>query len=369
MMQGLGKSIQGSEVEFALFACEAYGRFALHKAAHHNPVIEFSDQAKLLLQWTTEKVAPSFRMAKSGETELRKLDLSCILNTSDSMIIPGSSSPMSPPRRKANLRRTPNRICSVSLLDEEAILDEPAVFVVRGIASSLLQTSCTIFSDWICVGGNGTDEIAQSAVTWCQVFEDEDENISDLSQTELVPSFARLAVSLCLHADNFDLMKQLLINCNQNIIGDDVIGKAVTMMLSERNALRREKLLSGIVEAVLAVAYRMCQGQSKGTPDDLPSSVDALFAHKSGSVGPALSALMSNPQACVEIVDRLLSALDSDNREEDIVNFQVKLLFLLVNSGENAAIFANKIREIDFEHFESATSGRNIMERLREIVA
>ena len=375
-MQGIGKSIQGPEIEFALRSCEAYGRFALHKAAYDNSRVGFSEQAKLLLKWTTEKVAPSFRAAQSGETQLRDLDLSCILNTSDSLILPGSPSPLQPPRQRANLRSTPNRMYGESVLDGDTVLDEPAVFVVSAIASSLLHISCTIFSEWIRVGGDGADIVAESAVKWCQVFvEDQEEDVPIRAQKELFPAFTRLAVNLGIYANNFVLLKHLLIKCNEAIAGEDTIGKALTLILSVRKVQQRENLVKGIVDTVLEAVYSSCdgQGEDSGTAVEFPTSVDDLWTRKRGSIGIALSVLLLNPHVCVEFVNKLVLHLNDGGEQgeaaEEIMNFQARFLYLLVARAENAAVFGNSIRQLDFGHMESESGRSNIIGKLREIVA
>jgi hypothetical protein len=360
----LGRSLRGSEIEFVLHACEAYGRFALHKEAHNNDSIGFSRQATLLLDWTTEKIVPALKGSQRGENELRNIDLSCILNTSDSILFSASPGVMSPPRQRANLNRTPDRLHSGLMCDvNHSMLNEPSVFLVSAIAVSLLQSSCTIFSEWLAVGGGGATNIVESAVKWCRIFEvDGNEEVAIETQKELFPGFARLALNLCKHSNNFLLLKELLVKCNEAVADAKVMGKALTALLSARNA-QRHKLLEGIVDAVCEAAYSCLDG---GTDSliEFPTCVGELWSNDKGSIGLALSGIMQNPQASTALIRNLVSRLGADTRNSD---FQAKLLWLLVENGGGVGTLKETIGGLNVDHLEGVS--RSVVNRVLETIS
>jgi condensin-2 complex subunit G2 len=362
---GLGRSFRESEVEFVLSACEAYGRFALHKEAQTGDGVSLSSQAKTLLNWTTEKLIPVFKKAQSGETELRDLDLSRISNVSDSLIIPGSPALMSPPRRKADLKNTPNRMEDDSaMFDSNGTLKEPTIFLVSAVAGALLQSSCVIFSEWLAVGGSGADEISGAAVKWCRVFqsEEEEEDPNEHHHKELMPAFVRLAVQLCKSSDDPLLLKQLLVNCSE----ETVMKKAILSLCTARSS-QQSKVQGSVIQAFLAAAHELLDTVAVDAPFDLPDAVDEVWCHDRGCVASSLSVIMCNHQACSTLARQLVSNLSSHVGEPTKKStFEAKCLSFLLTSNEYDAEIAKIIRNLDAGKFEEGGEMRNVVDKLLE---
>jgi condensin-2 complex subunit G2 len=368
---GLGQSFRESEVEFVLSACEAYGRFALHKEAQTGDGVSLSSQAKTLLNWTTEKLVPVFKKAQPGEMELRDLDLSRISNASDSLIIPGSPALMSPPRRKADLKNTPNRMEDDSaMFDSDGTLKEPTIFLVSAVAGALLQSSCVIFSEWLAVGGSGADEISMAAVKWCRVFqsEDEEEDPNEHHHTELMPAFVRLAVQLCKSSDDPLLLKQLLVNCSEETVNDDaaVMKKAILSLCTARSN-QQSKVQGSVIQAFLGAAHELLDTVAVDAPFDLPDAVDEVWSHDSGCVASCLSVIMCNRQASSTLARQLVSNLSSHVGEPTKKStFEAKCLSFLLTSNDYDAEIAKIIRDLDAGKFEEGGEMRNVVDKLLE---
>jgi hypothetical protein len=360
-----------SEVEIILCACEAYGRFALHKEAYQqNHGVAFSAQAKVLLDWTTEKVIPALnKRGRSGEYELRDLDLSRISNASDSIIIHGSPSPV--PKR-ANLRSTPQRLDgkSASLYDNDRTLSEPAVFLVSAVAESLLTCSCTIFSEWLAVGGGlGAAEIDETAANWCQIFEkredEEDHDRAEEVKKAIMPAFIRLAFELCKCSDNFLLLKKLLVHCNELDTGDSVseIKKALSLLLADRST--QDSKREGVIESVLDAANDLLDGEETDLSVELPATVDDLWSNPKGFISSALSIIMGNRQASLALARRLVAKLGmhvGDVTTKTI--FETKCLWLVIEESDCGTEMGKVVRELDAERFEEGGELRVVIHKL-----
>jgi condensin-2 complex subunit G2 len=370
---GLGRSFRESEVEFVLSACEAYGRFALHKEAQTGDGVSLSSQAKMLLNWTTEKLIPVFKKAEPGEMELRDLDLSRISNA-DSLIIPESPALMSPPRRKADLKNTPNRMEDDSaMFDSNGTLKEPTIFLVSAVAGALLQSSCVIFSEWLAVGGSGADEISRAAVRWCRVFqsEDEEEDPNEHHRKELMPAFVRLAVQLCKSSEDPLLLKQLLVNCSEEAVKDDAaVMKKAILSLCTAPSNQQSKVQGSLIKAFLGAAHELLDTVAVDVPFDLPDAVDEVWSHDRGCVASSLSVIMCNRQACSTLARQLVSDLSSHVGEPTKKStFEAKCLSFLLSSSEYDAEISKIIRDLDAGKFEEGGQMRNVVDKLLESAA
>ena len=188
-----------------LKSCEAYGRFALHKEASKDGPPHFSLQARTLLDWTTDKVIPILTKQQGSAgaaTPFGELNISRISAASASPVQPTSPSPMPPPRQRTNRNKTPVKDGSFVSTSEEVDIstaNDPTALLSHGVAVSLLQSSCVIFSEWLAVGGSGSNVIAQSACKWCDIFATSADKTA--LQIELLPAFTRLMMELCKFSD------------------------------------------------------------------------------------------------------------------------------------------------------------------------
>ena len=352
-----------ANVEFVLRACEAYGRFALHKEATQKHMIGFSEQAKTLLNWTTYRVVPVFLKSVSQiGTPLKDLNISRISRASISPLVSSSPSLLPPPRQRLDRKETPNKLKASfgSLIDvqmEISLLNETGdlAFVA---AKSLIQSSSVIFSEWLTVGGCGAEDIAGAVVKWCEIFCARDSK-TDL-QSELLPSFLRLAVQLCKSKGEFSVFRQLIENCDESMESGEatVMKKAISSLLCAKDA-KGNLLVSLTVAQILDVADHLLQKYGSLTHDhnEAPSNLSDVWIVKHGYVGTCLSAIMSNKQAAMYLADELVSRILRRCHQTDIdikAVFETQCLRYMCHSmSSGIAIGIRKvIRKIDTNCFD-----------------
>ena len=152
--------VSEKEIMLILKSCEAYGRFALHKEASKDGPPHFSTQMRTLLEWTTDKVIPLLikqQGSTGAATPFGELNISSISAASASPVQPASPSPMQPRRQRTNRNKTPVRDGSFVSTSNEvniATANDSTALLSHGVAVSLLQSSCAIFSEWLAVGGS-----------------------------------------------------------------------------------------------------------------------------------------------------------------------------------------------------------------------
>lgn len=376
LSQVIGRGFKETEVEFILCSCEAYGRFALHNEAHNqnDGDLGFNRQTKTLLDWTTEKVIPALLGAQSGETELLDLDLSRISNVSDSLIMPGSPSPLSPPKQKANLGRTPDRPSAFDM--DQTLSHDPAVFLVTSVARSLLQSSCVVFAELLAVGSSCGDDIESSAVGWCSIFDGDEEMEEDENgekqhiRAELLPSFIRLAIQLCKSSNNnCALLRALFVKCNLGRGMEqerNLMKKAVSALLSTRSngAMLTEKLVETFFNAASELNDDVNMDSSMVSLDEDTSSVDMVLSHSKGCLATVLEALASNSNARRSLARKLVSRLQGETNITK-ANFDARCLLWLVENHNNAAL-TSIVSELEAERFEEGGEMRGVVHRLLE---
>lgn len=332
--------------------------------------IQLNQEAKQLLDWTTEQVIPAIQNAHNGSS-LQDLDISRISFVNDSMIsfgtrdsfggaaeTPGLLSPLAPPKKKGNRNATPERIDGSIIgftgnskskrKDSKIIPGDSALLLVRSASFSLLQTSCMMFSEWLTVtDGAGCESIHGAALKWCSVFAStddlegkenrrNDELFSKKIQRDLFPAFARLAVAIGKTTEQLDLVQQLILCSSQ--IGDDfdenesenieVICSVVQTMVS---TLLKSWAAEKTIKAILDVACKFITEETNskdktdntgGTIDtemsiEMPASMhDALFSPEheycmgSAVLATALSAIVSNKSGSAVLARQLVEKFD-----------------------------------------------------------
>ena len=198
--QDVGFQANESNIELIVLACDAYGRFALHKQAalEQGEVIRLSPQARTLLDWTTDRLVPALTWSSAmlpgghhaAEGELKPfpdLDLSRISTVSSPISYPFSPSPLPPPRQRANRNFTPKRLDASFEAPSGGgpiqpnrksgtLLTESALVTANTIALALFQSSCILFSEWIALADDGTgashdaEAICTSANKWFEIL-------------------------------------------------------------------------------------------------------------------------------------------------------------------------------------------------------
>jgi hypothetical protein len=366
-----GRGFKESEVEFTLRSCEAYGRFALHKAAHKSDELGINRQAKTLLEWSTENVISALLGVQSGgESELRDLDLSRISNVSDSLIIPEPKSPTtSSPKHRANLRQTPERGRPSSLLHaEDETLHDPAVFLVSAAARSLLQSSCIIFAEFLAVGGSCGGEVANAAIAWCKIFDQDIEREDHCLQRMVLPCFIRLAIQLCKSSSNVSLLRELFVRCSEDALKEDCclpMKKAVTSLLNVRSA-DGFKLTKAVVEAFLSAVDEL-QASTKEEESlsfEAVESVDGVWSHSKGCLATVLEAVVGNQGARHSLARKVVTNLRSSSGEMTAYSmFESRCLSLIATTDRSVAM-AEIIGELEVEKFDEGEEMRCVVQKV-----
>lgn len=361
------------EIVLVLKSCEAYGRFALHKEASKDGPPRFSLQARTLLDWTTDRVIPVLCKQESGEaTPFGGLNISRISATSASPAQPASPTPMPPSSKRTNRNTTPVRDGSFGSVEGDIDISPKAdstALLAHGVAVSLLQSSCLIFSDWLEVGGSGSDVIAASARSWCKIFSLSKDKAA--LQCELLPSFTRLMIQLCKTSD-FSVLEEIIASCNKldsEEDGANITDKTISNLLKGRDA-NGTALTGGIVDAVLGAALSLVRNKDDNLDEEekaMPRTLSELWDLEEGSVLSALSAVLSNKQASIVLARKLAarfeSGVDADN-SSPLAMFQAKLLSLLFDKTSGLAEMDAVRSTLAAEKFAGDTAVSEVLRNL-----
>jgi hypothetical protein len=369
--------VSEKEIMLILKSCEAYGRFALHKEASKDGPPHFSTQMRTLLEWTTDKVIPLLikqQGSTGAATPFGELNISSISAASASPVQPASPSPMQPRRQRTNRNKTPVRDGSFVSTSNEvniATANDSTALLSHGVAVSLLQSSCAIFSEWLAVGGSGSDVIAQSVCKWCEIFAASTNKT--VLQVELLPAFTRLMIELCKFSD-FNVLEKLLVSCDEIESEQDdsnINKKTISSLLTCRD-VQGIPLAHGVVTAVLGAASLILQkagtlANEEDKNQGTPYSLSDVWDMHSGSIYSGLSAVLSNKEASVvltqKLVDRFRQGVD-ENDSSKVLLFEAKLLSLIcANSTEPQVKTA--ITTLDASKF---SGGETVNEVIRNIV-
>ncbi|KAI2489658.1 Condensin II non structural maintenance of chromosomes subunit [Fragilaria crotonensis] len=219
----------------------------------------------------------------------------------------------------------------------------------RGVAISLLQSSCVIFSEWLAVGGSGVTEIAQAASAWCDVFANQDRAL----QVELVPTFLRLEVHLAKISSNFSVLGRLLVTCDETDEMDEttLFKKTIASLLTGRDQ-SGNSMLGGLLEEILKAVRVIIDDEGPANNHvlrDAPSCWEEVCGFKRGFIVPVLSAVGSNKKACVALTDMLVAALQKgpdENIGGEMVLFQVRCLWFLCEAGSDQGATQKAVRSL-----------------------
>ena len=360
-------------LELVLVACEAYGRFALHKEATQKRRLGFSNQAKTLLDWTTNRILPAFLEAGLG-TPLKDLNISRISQSSVSPVeklLPGI---MPPPRQRANMRETPDKYKtsfarSIGFQMDDTFVAESEE-LVRCAAKTLMQASCVIFSEWLAVGGSGAGVISFAAAKWCEIFSDS--NTKYERQSELLPSFLRLAVQLCKCEGDFSVLRKLIVHCDELTESDEanLMKKSIAALLCSRDT-NGDLLAADTVKHVLDAADTLIRNYGTGHTNfnEMPEALSDVWIIKKGYVGTCLAAIMSSKQGAVNLANELVSRLVKRYNETEIdmkAVFETQCLWLICGNTSICKSDALDVRKllspIDANRFAADCNLKTVVE-------
>ena len=359
----IARNFGNEEVEYAIRASEAYGRFGLHKESMS--VLEKDDNTSMerqigkLLLWTTKKVVPAFtRCDDEGVSALRDLDLSLISNRLSMSVeheLPGSPSLMSPPKQKANCGRTPEAMRGHSAMFVSSPNDSPVIYSAK-VGSALLLSSCILSSEMLAMGMTNAHEIAKAALQWCQVFDQSRWPVEE----QLLRAFIRLASQLFRASNDSTLLQELLVKCDslfKEIEMKDLLKKELQSLLRLRNGC--EQLLPTFFASSHCIIEK---NNANISFESVDSSNDVWNA--GGSIEIFLDAILATSGAAhlfaKAIVKKLLA---HDGEINATINFDAKCLSLVLKQAGNPEI-ANVLEELDTEHDQKDGDMRLLVDNL-----
>eukprot|EP00339_Tiarina_fusa_P025462 CAMPEP_0117012226 /NCGR_PEP_ID=MMETSP0472-20121206/10337_1 /TAXON_ID=693140 ORGANISM="Tiarina fusus, Strain LIS" /NCGR_SAMPLE_ID=MMETSP0472 /ASSEMBLY_ACC=CAM_ASM_000603 /LENGTH=1300 /DNA_ID=CAMNT_0004715245 /DNA_START=89 /DNA_END=3991 /DNA_ORIENTATION=+ len=354
----IGRTLKESEIEFILWSCEAYGRFALHREAQKRDEIRLNEQAKKLLTWSTDHVVPALVGAQSGESELRDImNLSRISNVSESLIMPDSPSVASPPRQRANLSRTPEQMSRRSLTPfETTSWNDPDVFLVSSAARALLQSSCVVVAEFLAVGGLCGEEVANTAVNWFKLLHEGSDDIGEEKpvQEDMLPVFIRLAIQLCKSSASFTLLKEIF-KCAEHSIGKHsaLLTKGVVSLL-KYSCSQDSLTVNGVVNAFLEVVDETLAFEDVVPTTEPAQELHGVWDYPVGCVATVLKGILSVRCASLVLVQSLVSRIGSYSGETMAKSsFDIKCLRYIMTSRGNIAAACRPITsQLDLSRFD-----------------
>ncbi len=364
----IARNFGNEEVEYAIRASEAYGRFALHKESLL--VIEKDDNTSMqrqvgkLLLWTTNKIVPAFmRSDDEGVSALRDLDLSLISNRLSMSIesIPhGSPSAKSPPKQKANRGRTPEAMRGHSSLFVTSPNDSPVIYSAK-VGCALLLSSCILSSEMLAMGMTNSNEISKAAVQWCQIFDQSRWPIEE----HLLCGFIRLAFQLYRASGDTTLIKDLFVKCNSNFketaVGD-LVKKELQSLLRLRNGV------DDLLPVFFDLASRIVEKENVDISLDVSNSSSEVW-NDGGSIEIFLDAILGNSGVTQSfaraIVNRLLA---HDGEINKAVSLDAKCLSLVLKEVDNPETM-KILQELVTEQHQEEGEMRQLVENLLDCCA
>ena len=310
-------------------------------------------------------------VAQPEENELRDLDISRISDASESLDLPASPSTKSPPRQRPNLRRTPTRFGRLSSFElGQTVKDTPAG-LVSAFIGSLLQSVCVLFAEELAIGSSNSDEIAESAVRWCRVFYDNDNQSLEDEETirkGVLSGFIRLAIQLCRSSANFLLLKEILVRCDETIFGEErtLMKKAVSSLLKGSFG-EESKLADGVIDAVFSAADDLLPSESPEFENI--SSVEELWTNTNGCLGTVLEEIVSNSKSRLVFAKRLVSSLKvQDNEMTSRAIFEAKCLSVIISNADGDSV-DSITGALDVEQFTEGGEMRGVVQKLLSSVS
>lgn len=375
-------------MEYISKACEAFGRFVLHKEAFSNVGVSFNEQARRLLDWTSAVVLPALLMPDNEKLPFNDPNLSRI-SVEKSFDFPVSPVPTGPPKRRSKRDKTPVRMHdnkpgarhsslfespSSSSSASPSTQDPPFSFVLaKAFAVSIMHSCVILFSEWLAVGGAGAEEIAAAAGNWTRLFKEtasteEGDAVDNEAIQRLVPAFCRLALQLCKTADNFSLLKSLLIAVREE---DDEDGKSVlkialSTLLSTRG---HSSSVVKTVRCVLDAAHKQIETIEFTVPVDSPQSLRSICPDNSGSVLLALKLAVSSKQGSVELVKILVDSFGQQHTAplpDNLAIFNAHCLSMICSSPDSAGL-SSIVRSLDVSTLDEESKAVPVLRAIVDV--
>jgi len=357
-----------------LRVCETFGRFALHKEAVSGVVgVTFSEQASLLLKWTTAVVVPALMLSDSKKAPFNDPNLSHI-SVEQSFDFPVSPAVTGPARRRSKRDKTPKQFSrGGSSFDSpgSATSDDPPFILANSFAISLMQSCVFLFSEWLAVGGSGSEEIAAAATSWTKIFTTDAPEGSDPYKL-LVPAFCRLALCLCKTAENFALLEKLILSISEEIDENEKgpMQLVLASLLSTRG--NDNAVVKSVIRCVLDAVYARLQAVEDFvvSADSAPSIGLICPEDESGCVVLALRCALSSKQGSIELANSIVDSFAvpttmSDNE----AMFNAQCLSMIHNAplnGDASPDVSSILRRLDIGRLDPETAFQPILQNLHD---
>jgi len=201
-------------VKLVLSACETYTRFAIHKEATSDGPLKLNQQLVSLLIWLTDRAVPVIcaKRGRSSCSPFKDVDLSVIGGRDSMSPVPTSPIAVPPPRRRSNMTESTNMDSTFDIMEphsSEIIFDHIESSVsVYAMAVHLVRSALVLFSEWIVLGGSGSDKIAEHAKAWSKIFSCSFSNID--IPAEIFPSYCRLCTIIASYSLDFSLVEDAI---------------------------------------------------------------------------------------------------------------------------------------------------------------
>lgn len=325
---------EDTTIELILSACESFGRLSMHKAAHSDETLNLSHQTTSLLRWLTKRAIPALiskTQERSSCSPFRDLNLSRIssIGIRDS-VSPTPLSPLGvpPPRRRSNMNCTPLKVDS-SFMSMEHRGGNQYVIETKSKGSykshvmviALLKSAFTIFSEWLTLGGNGVDLIAENVAEWKKIFQCDTNEIN--AARELFPSYCRFGAILSKHFSRYDLLMEVIMSTadfDKCDVTDDCVKSTIISLLSTKSTKD-----AVIIELVKALFHTLKNDTKKPS---MPVSLEDFLEEQASGVKVAFNILLLNERGVTSLADMLSKCL-SVAGESDNTSFHETLLIAL----------------------------------------
>ncbi len=365
--QVLVQPFEDMEIDTILSCCEAYGRFALHRARSESKD-EICAEIRFLLNWTTKHVMPVLLGDTPAGSELQDLDLSRISNVSDSLLYQESPGLMSPPKQRANLGPKARRPSSDT--SQTIGLPTSCHSFADLVARSLMQSSCLVLSELLVFNSANAKQIGSMVSRWCSIFDEreaDEERISGMKR-QLLPSFLRLAVQLGKSRCGCVMLKELLVKCDDAPSGksENRFKKAATLLL-HASFKDDSPLLTDLANALLSACEQLLR--SKEITQEFQPAKSADEVWPGDVVGSVVEVFSTHCKAFEFLAEKLLSKLltHGGTVNKDVMFYAKFLSFFFFTKKSNALLerilHEVKVERPQFQDF------RSIMERVVAISA
>ncbi|GMH61267.1 hypothetical protein TrLO_g245 [Triparma laevis f. longispina] len=313
-----GDVIDGQKVDIIIGACEIYGRMALHKEAsiahvsddEENDSFKLNENARSLLTWLSQKIAPALSAKKSDED---------ILGLGGDVLSPIAKS------RPKQKKKTAAAAANDEFGDQT---EEPVVGSSIGeghaLAVQLMKSGLVIFGEWLAVGGEGAGsaEIATMFESWGELMTDNKE-----LRAELFLAYGRAFLQLAKFGDEARGVFRAMLGCNDLSADDEKSMKTIFAHAVKMNG-----------KMVVEEVYRACSYdvQNQAT---LARTVEELIPRNCGVsvVAKYCMMLVLESSAASKEMVRFASTQLSKSETDGSLVFNERIVGVLVFSSHKSA--------------------------------